>query len=1155
MTIELELRPTLLVGVGGTGSLIADRILKQVRENAQELTPSIRMLAVDTDAGDLDRLKDLPDESRIQFSKPEYVKVTLDRNPDIQRTWCYSLNDPEMTEEILNTVLIEGAAQIRMLTRLALHDSLKNGEMLPTMENAIARLAVHGDRQANLGAVQLLMIGSFGGATGSGSFIQLALALRKAAENRNVTPIMRGLFLMPDIFVRSGVLKSSEWENVLSNGYAAMKELNAVNLRSSLRDLETEFTFEYAPGYTVGPGPKVFEEVYFIDFENTLGGSMGKNLNAYINMAARAAYLNVFTPLGPKLASQSVNQKRQRQTALSEGQVSVYSGIGVAAIEYPIASITRYLSRRLVHENLRGDWTRLDVGFREQVARHKKDVAAGATTAEEPNRRASFLRDFTQLAKEDPPNPFFRRAYDRLFPVVEDQQTFNKTEAPIHLAYVNALLDYVKRQFWNDNEMKRVHSRSPLDESGILESDSIVDSVRQEEFMLDRDFAALEAQLGQRPADIFQNALISADTAAPEEWARHHLQAYIVQQGLHPVAVRAFLYLVQEELERRAENLNPRDRKRKLFALANIYRSEEEMQAAGDIPQTRGTSGVIEAATVADNTNMIRSIFRGKKKAFATDYVIYNTKSLTLMRAYADETIEARVIDQALTEVGNLVRAFEGLFGEIEAIGDDLGNELTEESAEFDTSGTVFTGSSYVYANAACREDAWQRLAEASTGLTIEADVNRELTQAVFSKHRSDRRDRVKTGFSELRELFHREIVIGFGQRTVERDYRSIYDMNVIEAIRRQYGVEKGLAEERGNDLGVSEAQYIKRIVDRVSDQSLPYLSLRRPDSDGTGVKLWAIHPGTRAAVTDNAEFLDLFQSENSGENAVVEPQFSPYALICANLRVNLEPQNFAKLMVASEATEVSSGTTEGRMTRAYNATINRMLDPARMGREGAEFTPHVDKNWHLPGALPELHASLDERISTEKFRAYVIARALELVRFDADERNRIARISTLGHGIRDGIDDVVAESHDPWAVYQGMTRNIRAVRSTLAVWERKIKAPAANAASHPCFKALTNPDTLNAIFAPAQVRNEAVQAREDAVREATAAWVGLLRDVIEAQETSTSARARADMVGDAVNATRDAFFAVVRQEQHNVEVQRAYDSLFAQATDSIFAE
>lgn len=1154
MTIELELKPTLLVGVGGTGSRIADRILKQIYAKDQTLQPSIRMLAVDTDVGDLALLKDLPKEDQVQFSKSEYVRVTLERNANVQGDWCYRSADPQMTEIIKGKTLIEGAGQIRMLTRLALIDSMAHGDMMTKMESALSRLAVHGQSQAFGGAVQIIMIGSLGGATGSGSFVQLALMLRKAAENRGVLPVMRGLFLMPDVFIRSGKVSDAEWDNLLANGYASLKELNAVILRASLRELPNDFRFEYAPGHVVGVGDKPFDEVSFIDYENAQGSSMGRDLDAYMNMAARAAYLNVFTPIGSKIASQSINRTRQQNEALNEGNINVFSSIGIAAIEYPVDSTKTYLTKRLVFENLKGDWTRLDASFRTQVERHKKDAAAGLTSADEPNRRDSYLRDFRQLAKEDPPIPFFRRTHDQIFPEVEDKATFTKSEKPLHLDYVNALLDYSKRQFWDDNEMKRVRGRSPVDEGSILESDSIVETVRREEYTIDRDFNALEANLLQRPADIFQNALITADGAGPGEWAAHHLQTYVVNRGLHPVGVRAFLYLVQEELEKRRADLDPAERKRKLFLLANTFRSDEELEAGRSNPPNRSTPGVVEKATEAESSGAMNRLFGKKRKSFAEDYAAFVNNSLRMMRTYADETIEAKVLDQALSEVGNLVRTFEGLFGKIENIGAKLEADMREEVERYDNVGTTFSGASYVYANKLSREDAWRRLNEEATGLSIDGSVNSQLSRAVYDKHRIDRRERHDSGFDVLEDLFHRSVVVGFGRDTIERDYRDIYDMSVMTAIRREYQAMAKDAKARDEDMPTSQEEYTKRMVERVSKQSLPYISLVRPDTDGSAVKFWAIHPDCRDAITSQSEFNDLFQSEASGENALVEPQFSRYSLICANLRVNLELQHFAKLSVARGAVDHAHPLPDGRMTKAYNAFLERMSDLSRAAREGAEFTPHVDQNWHLPGVLPEIHSGRDEEISTEKAKSYVAARALGLIRLETDDDARIARLSTRGYGIKGGVDMEVAESHDDWDIQQGFSGNFAAVRSSMAVWQRKADAKSTDARSHKSFKALTDPNLLMALISPAQVRNDKVDAREASVRESLVSWIKLLREIVETQEAGASPRARSGIVTDAVETARDQLFDLVREEQYSAEVTRAFDRLFAQAHDDVFA-
>ncbi|MEM9755465.1 MAG: hypothetical protein AAF914_05705, partial [Pseudomonadota bacterium] len=871
---------------------------------------------------------------------------------------------------------------------------------------------------------------------------------------------------------------------------------------------------------------------------------------------ARSAYLNIFTPLGPKIASQSINRSRTSQRNLSDRQLSSYSGIGIAGLEYPVESTKRYLSRRLVFENLKGDWSRLDLAFREQVARHKKDAAAGLTSAEEPNQRDSFLRDFAQLAKEDPPIPFFRRCHDQLFPVIEDPATYQKTEKPLHKGYVDALLDYVKRQFWDDAEMKRIRQRSPMDETSLLESDSIVDTVRREEYTLDRDWAGLEAALQQRPADIFQNALISADSAGQEEWAPHHLQRYVVGAGLHPVAVRAFLYHVHAEIEARAAALDPRERRRKLFILANAFRSEEELQQGGATPNKRSTPGVIEAATAAEQGGGVMGMFQRKKKAYAEDYAAYYNRSITMIRGYGDETIEARVLDQAMAEVSGLIRTFQGLFDEIEKIGGTLATAIEKEITPYETKGGVFTGNTFVYANRLCKEDAWRRLNDATTGLAIEGSVNRELAREVFDKHRADRRDRVVTGFGALRDLFHRAVVVGFGEVTVARDYTSIYEMNVIDAIRAQFRVEAADAAARGAPLDVTEAQYLKRLVSRISNQSLPYISLRQPDSDGTPLKFWTMHPDCREAIPDDAEFIDLFQSEISGEDTLIAPQFPATELTCANYRVNLQLQNLSKLAIARpDAVGSALAESDGRMTRAYNAHLAKMNDPARAGREAAEITPHVDKTWHLPGVLPELHAELGERIAADKAKSFVAAAALGLVRYETDASHKTARLATRGHGVKDGVDVVLADSHDPWVVYKAMSKHAAAVRSVLAVWDRKGQSSAAEARSHPLFVALSDPKTLMAFFRISAIRNDAADSRDAATRAMAVAWIDLLRDVVERQESAVSPRARAELTTQTVDAARGAFFQLVEAEQYGAEVSTAFERVFAEAYDDVFAE
>ena len=60
MSSKGHFRPTLLVGVGGTGSRIAEGILAQAIENDSSIKGRVRIIALDTDANDIAKLKNIP---------------------------------------------------------------------------------------------------------------------------------------------------------------------------------------------------------------------------------------------------------------------------------------------------------------------------------------------------------------------------------------------------------------------------------------------------------------------------------------------------------------------------------------------------------------------------------------------------------------------------------------------------------------------------------------------------------------------------------------------------------------------------------------------------------------------------------------------------------------------------------------------------------------------------------------------------------------------------------------------------------------------------------------------------------------------------------------------------------------------------------------
>ena len=1161
MSSKGHFRPTLLVGVGGTGSRIAEGILAQAIENDSSIQGRVRIIALDTDANDIAKLKNIPKRGQIQFSQPETVYRLIERNARAENDWLYSRKAPEMTQTILGMSLIEGAGQIRMLTRLALHDSFVNLRLLERFEAAIGELGVHGDDQGFAGAVHILVVGSLAGATGSGSFAQVALALKQAARNRTTQATVRGVFLLPDVYVRSGALPVSQAPNVMANGYAALKELNAINVRAHLPQRKSDFSFEYLPGHDLMAGSSPFEAVTFIDYENSIGGSMGRNINAYVNMAARAGYLMIFSPLGASYGSVTINDVRQKLAAIASGSTNLYSGIGVAALKYPVDSVRRFLSRNLVLDNLKGDWMRLDQAYRDQVLRFKQQQAAGQTGSEEPELRKTYLRDLEQLAREEPRIPFFRAAHDFLFPEIEDEKTFERTVRPRHIAFADATNDYVRRSFWAADDTKAVERRGMLDASSLLESDSLVDTVRRAEADLDRDLRTLEAALQSRPEDIYQNALITADGLGNStgEWAAHHVQSYIFDKKAHPVTVRAFLYLARDEIVKRRDALNLPALKLSLYRIGNVFRDEDEIQSTNNRPASRSTPRVVERATKSEEGSILGRLLNNKKKAFAEEYVEYFNRSLTQMRQYANSVIAAKVCDQSIAELNALIRVFEGLFTEIETIADALRREI-EVSRASHSGGGGPDGNAFVYADAACMDDAWARLAERAQGQKLDDQVNVQLVRAVFEKHREDKRLRQASPFKQLNEMFWTKVVDGFGQGSVDNDHASVFNFSVIEAIRRQFAVEDRLAATEAAARGepapraVPVAERLKRMVDRTSRQSVPYVTLRRPETDGTPIKFWALHPRCQADLADDQLFADMFQAED-GNKPIVEEDFSIHDLTCVNLRVNLELQHLSKLGMGADGAATIHAETEGRYATAYGEMVQRMLDQSRSAGPGAEFTPHVDRRWHAPGALPEIFAELEQKISGNNAKAHVIARMHGLILLDTDHGTPQARFSSIGHGLRGGVDEDIVASHDPWLVQQAFMGMGHVVQAAVDFWTALRERPAAGLASHPSWAALTNPVLLFGVIQPAAARNRDAEARDEAGTKAIEAWIQTLDELIEAQGRNLTPRARRQALEAAVQKVRTALFDHIAQEGYGPETTRVFDKLFRVAFDQALGQ
>ncbi len=374
--------PTLLIGLGGTGKEVLLRLRRLVVERYGSLSnlPFVQYLHLDTDATaasreqyDL-RQQDDPLYSKVRLSPAERVDLSIEGGtakyvdnintyPHIKR-WFR----PEGKIAKLGN-LGEGAGQIRMASRLGFyHDSNFRG-LSSHLERAQAALkdaanlsrAAESGFDLDPGRINVYVIASLAGGTGSGVFLDMGYLLQKYFPSDDRVAIL----LLPNFF---GGYAGGE-KRMRANGYAALMELNHYSFGNHFYANWDGRNVDLLP-------PPPFSTTYLIDSRNEAGisiGSSGKEYDAY-RMCAEVLYqdFSIGSFAGMKRATRVnlvnftlnaythnfLNEALgQKGTALEKAVVgdvfpTRFSSFGLSSIHFPTNRVHNACASRLAREIL-----------------------------------------------------------------------------------------------------------------------------------------------------------------------------------------------------------------------------------------------------------------------------------------------------------------------------------------------------------------------------------------------------------------------------------------------------------------------------------------------------------------------------------------------------------------------------------------------------------------------------------------------------------------------------------------------------------------------------------------------------------------------------------------------------------------------------------
>ena len=282
---RVSIRPTVLIGLGGTGKEVLRRLRRMFYEKYRMVgLPVTEYLWFDTDIRNIDIMRNDTDllDRRIDFSArekidgrvmPQELEGYRNNKGMYPHIWSWF---PEALDSLPSTAITQGAGQIRPCGRLAFfhhYDKLREEieRKVNRVQSAEARtetVRIFPEYDADPNDLEIVLVTSIAGGTGSGSFIDMGFLCRDLFPNAVCTAYL----VLPSVF--DGVVGGAR-QTTRANGFAALKELEHYmqphfDAQSTGDGHFTQHKFEWDGREHRVPAPP-FSTVYLLDDSNLAG--------------------------------------------------------------------------------------------------------------------------------------------------------------------------------------------------------------------------------------------------------------------------------------------------------------------------------------------------------------------------------------------------------------------------------------------------------------------------------------------------------------------------------------------------------------------------------------------------------------------------------------------------------------------------------------------------------------------------------------------------------------------------------------------------------------------------------------------------------------------------------------------------------------------
>ncbi len=929
--------PTLLIGLGGIGSRIVNEVYGRIPVAHKN---RVAVQIFDTDVNDLSRLRNLNERHIVQTSTAETVGNYLKRVDNSVYDWF-----PHENRLVNQKVLSEGAGQVRAISRLGYRAAMQYGKLTRLQTELSEIYTVSGDNVSR--PLRVMVISTLAGGTGSGIFIQTALYLRWLFARYGYTPLIRGIFILPEVLVDTNVLPDNQRENAEANAYACIKEVNQI-LQIAKGD-GSEVDLEFRPDqvdsagrldHSIPGNVQLYDSIQLIGYKNNaIPGQNLRNFNDYIAQAIDSVYITLFTSVGDRILSTEdnflINQVRAAGLAR-------YGSIGVATLEYPYEEILKYCALRWATDTISGAWLKIDELFNRERDKYLKDVKSGLALGEPPDLKRRYVE---LLALEGDPvkgkNRFLKRCY--LMTQLRDADG-NPTESKAS-AFIRSLEEEMNQLLLSEKKMENLGEVSPN-----LEQLSSKDEARVHVHEVEKALRDLEQEIKTRIpflARFLLHRCLYADRESPNgmEGGNERLNTWILAKNdpVHPVAARAMLYDIYNILSDEVATIQYTNNNEH----AGLRTAIENYKKAYDDPETKN---IEETAFHIVEDAVKQRFFKTKIKNFAHDYFDKANEQKDTLAKYKISFFKEILYTEFLQALSTLIKEYEDYFQSLQTTNMVLLRErnVLSEMHEGNNDPTRL----YVLATKDKKEKLWEDFCINKTSDDFDEDLSKELYLGLYRRFCAEELDEkyIRSLDEESSKCVFRDTVLKWCESSLRKE--GVLNFDVMKALH----IEKQLGDKRD----------VKEILSSVSNRTKPFITRI---GEGQIHKYWGVHP--------DCQHLDKVGDQDK-VTVLVDKVFSRHKIICFVSLIGLEASGIEQFSDGKGPASKSGN--PGRYFTSYQKRIRELLAHEAL-------TPHLDKRWHLPyymADINEAQATIDKKRLENAFIIGLVNRYYFLVKHDA---------------------------------------------------------------------------------------------------------------------------------------------------------------------------